>query len=353
MTGPLRVLRLEGDAVARGSAHGETFRESIRAYTEERVALACSGAWAGRPATRADVLGLAERMLPAHRAYDPDVTAEMEARAAAAGISAAEAIIVGGFTDFVDAVRAMGTAPQDDGCTSILTPDGAEPGYYAQTWDMHDTATEHVVLLDLRPADGPAALLFTTVGCVAQIGMNEAGIVVGIDNLTMLDGAVGVTWPHVVRRALACSTLEAAIGAVRTAPLAGGHAYLIRDAHGGGAMIEASASGSAVTRLAGAPLVHTNHVLDDRLRTWEATRAPGLVASSHERLARAHALAAGPLDHAALVALTCDPTLCRRSDPQFHVETSGAVIARPATRELWAVWGRPTERPYERFVVGA
>jgi hypothetical protein len=28
------------------------------------------------------------------------------------------------------------------------------------------------------------------------------------------------------------------------------------------------------------------------------------------------------------------------------------VIARPATRELWAVWGRPTERPYERFVVG-
>jgi isopenicillin-N N-acyltransferase-like protein len=338
-----------GPPTGRPSAFG------IRAYTEERVGLACSGSWAGRPATRADVLGLAERMLPAHRAYDPDVTAELEAMAAAACISAAEAIIVGGFTDFVDAVRAMGTAPQDDGCTSILAPDGAEPGYYAQTWDMHDTATEHVVLLDLRPADGPAALLFTTVGCVAQIGMNEAGIVVGIDNLTMLDGAVGVTWPHVVRRALACATLEAAIDAVRTAPLAGGHAYLIRDAHGGGAMIEASGSGSAVTRLAGAPLVHTNHVLDDRLRTWEASRSAELVGSSVERLATAQRMLAAleeRVDLPGLEALLREPAyICRRSRAPYHVESSGAVICRPDTRELWAVWGIPADRPFQRFVV--
>ncbi|MBW2292563.1 MAG: hypothetical protein JRG94_09650 [Deltaproteobacteria bacterium] len=51
-----------------------------------------------------------------------------------------------------------------------------------------------------------------------------------------------------------------------------------------------------------------------------------------------------------LMALTRDSVaICQRSKPPFHIESSGAAIMRPATGELWAVWGLPSENEYEAF----
>src|SRR5690606_14951825 len=105
--------------------------------------------------TRGDLLELASRCLPAHREYAEGLTDELEALAAAAGITAEEALVVGGYTDFIDVVRAeAGTARVDDTCTAIIVPDSraaAGAGFLAQTWDMHASATPHVVLLDIHP----------------------------------------------------------------------------------------------------------------------------------------------------------------------------------------------------------
>jgi isopenicillin-N N-acyltransferase-like protein len=354
----IRVLRLSGTPRERGLAHGRAFGESIRRYTEERVRLAADGSWAGRPVTRADVLALAEEMLPAHRAYAPDLYEEMVAMAEAAEISAAEAVIVGGFTDFVDAVRARSQAPATpaqsdpaleaelDDCTAILTR-----SILAQTWDMHDSATEHVVMLDVD--DVVPSWVFTTVGCVAQIGMNAAGIAVGINNLAATDGRVGVTWPFVVRKVLQATTLEGARDAITQAPLAGGHNYLVLDAHGQGFNVEAMPTHAAFESLAAHPLVHANHCVVPEARAREAARSPSLLESSHARHARAVELSAGPLDAEALMAFTRDPTICRRSEAPYHVESSGAVVMSPGTRELWAVWGIPVDHAFERFTFTA
>ena len=156
--GPIRRISLAGSPAELGRAHGAAFAEEIRRYAADRVALSTSGSWSGRPATREDVLGLANSMLPAHRDYAPELFDELEALAEACGLSLEEAVIVGGFTDFVDAVRGIaGEAPEEDDCTAILTPDALSGGrgFLAQTWDMHDSATEHVVLLELAPRSGP------------------------------------------------------------------------------------------------------------------------------------------------------------------------------------------------------
>lgn len=352
----LRHLRLSGDPEARGRAHGEAFAAEIREYADERVRLASNGSWAGRPATRADILGLADAMIPAHRAYAPDLCAEMEALAAGAGISPAEALICGGFTDFVDAVRAMGSARIEDNCTAALVPDGRAggAGFLAQTWDMHASATPHVVLLDLQPDHGLAARIFSTVGCLAQIGMNAAGIAIGINNLTAAAGQIGVTWPFVVRKALAQTDLEAALRCVLEADVAGGHNYLLLDAHGNGYDVEAMPAHKATTKLGDSPLLHTNHPIDPRAAALEAKRPADLVTSSHRRLALGEELLSSrAIDLDTLIAFTREPDwICRRSEPPHHMETSGAVILRPRTRELWAVWGLPSENEYERYVVG-
>ena len=114
---------------------------------------------------REAVLEIAQSMLPAHEAFDADLHTEMLAMADAAGITPAEAVIVGGFTDFVDTVRAVVGGPiptevVEDDCTAVIVPDSRTDGagFLAQTWDMHDTATEHVLLLRVRPAEGEARL---------------------------------------------------------------------------------------------------------------------------------------------------------------------------------------------------
>ncbi len=282
--------------------------------------------------------------------------------AIAAGISTAEAVVVGGFTDFVDVLRAGGLTglAEEDDCTAVIVPDdlAGGAGFLAQTWDMHDSATEHVTLVRVMPDSGPAALVFTTVGCLGQIGMNEAGIAIGINNLTASNGRVGVTWPFVVRKALAQTSIEDALLVVLEAELAGGHNYLLFDGDGTGYNIEAMPGYRAVTRLDREPLVHTNHCLDPEAQQLEAPRPADLMRSSVDRLATASDLLAKrvasgeALTTEHLIELTREPeVICRRSTPPHHNESAGAAIMRPNTGDFWACWGIPADNDFEAFRV--
>jgi len=248
-----------------------------------------------------DVAGTPEEMGATHGgvdAHSPTLAAEMRAMADAAGISAAEAIIVGGFTDFVDTVRAAvgGRHPAtviEDDCTAVIVPDGRAggAGFLAQTWDMHDTATEHVILLRTAPADDPAALVFTTTGALGQLGMNALGVCVGINNLTATDGVPGVIWTQVVRDALRAETAV------------------------------------------------------------EGNRADELQESSRRRFAVAtNFLDRTDVETADLMELTREPTaVCQVAHDPYHIESAGGAVMRPRTKEFWAVWGRPAENDYEKI----
>jgi isopenicillin-N N-acyltransferase-like protein len=320
------------------------------------MAIVAAGAWTdGTAVSREAILDLARQMLPAHQSYAPDLYAEMVATGEAAGLSPAEMVVVGGFTDFVDAVRGtFGAAPVEDTCTAFIVPDDRADGagFYGQTWDMHDSATEYIVMLDVTGDDEPRALVFTTVGCVGQIGMNDAGIAIGINNLTSV-GKVGVTWPFVVRKALQQHTIEDATACVVDADLAGAHNYLLFDSKGNGVSIEAMPAALGVEMLEDGPVVHTNHCRRPLTQAEEALRPPALQASSQARLARALDLLDGDsfaLDD--LMALTRDPiAICQVSTPPYDIESCGAAIMRPKTGEFWAVAGRPDLNEYERYVL--
>jgi isopenicillin-N N-acyltransferase like protein len=355
---PIRILDAAGSPEAIGARHGSTYAEEIRHYARERVDLVTNGLWSGGQLSRQDVLAIATAMLPAHERFDADLHAEMMAMAEAAGISPEEAVIVGGFTDFVDAVRAVvgGEVPPtvaEDDCTAVLVPDhrahGA--GFLAQTWDMHDTATAHVVLLRLRPDDAPAATVFTTTGCLGQIGMNSEGVCVGINNLTALDGRIGVTWPSVVRRMLATSTADEALGVLLDAELAGAHNFLVLDREGDGYDIEAMPTARPVTALGDDPVVHTNHALDPAAAAVHAPKEAGMMASSQARLDTAiELLADGPIDAERLMALTREPgAICQTAVAPYHIESSGAAVMRPRTGDFWACWGLPVDNDFEHI----
>jgi len=358
----IRVLDLKGTPEQIGRAHGRAYGDDIRRYCDERIHLVMSGLWSGNRLTRPDVLAIAESCLPHHESFADDLTTEMIAVGEAARLTPAEMVIVGGFTDFVDAVRAStgGDLPPEvieDDCTAFLTPNHRSrgSGFFGQTWDMHDTATQFVVLADIAADHKPRSMVFTTTGCIGQIGMNELGLSVGINNLTGAHGRPGVTWPFVVRKALEQTSAEAAKDVILAAPVAGAHNFLIMDADGVGYNIEAMASRSSVTKLEEDPIVHTNHALDPDSIAVQIPRPAQLQESSEQRLATARALLAeGEITEEMLMALTREEgSICQVAYDPYRVESCGATIMRPATKDFWAVWGLPSENEYEHFTLGA
>lgn len=378
----IRIIDVSGTPAEMGLAHGHAARTQLRAFAEDRVALAASAVWSGQGLSKREVLDLAEACVRAHRDYSPALTAELEGMAEASGLGLAELVIVNGFTDFVDAVygagrgaavvRTPGSEPAADAaapagapapggldnCTAFLVPasrtaDGA--AMLGQTWDMHETAEEHVVVLRGTPVDAPAFVTFTTLGCVGMIGMNEYGVCVGINNLTGGDGQVGVTWPFVVREVLRQRDVGSALRCVQEARLAGAHNYLLMDATGRGLNVEAMSTTAEVTELRAEAVVHTNHCLVPHTERVQRERDAVSQVSSAARLSRGRAL----LDRDGLTpedlqAVTRDPdAICHDAEPPKFVATCGAVIMRPGTLEFWAVQGRPDRGPYERIPLPA
>ncbi len=253
-----------------------------RELTEERLRLACDPLWTGgQRATLDEVLRLGQACLVAHKRYCPELMAEMQGMADATGLGLNELVIMNGFTDFVDVVAnpavlgdhrrdgvVTGAASADGGgCTAfIVAPTAAADGhgYLGQTWDMHSTATPYVLMLDIRPDDGPALMTFTITGCVGMIGMNEHGVAVGINNLLGADGRIGVHWVYVVRKMLAQRTVTAALEVLRGAQLSGAHNYLLLGPDASGAVsgynVEQMATRAHVTPVASI-FAHTNHCL--------------------------------------------------------------------------------------------
>jgi len=355
---PIRVLDVAGSPEQMGAAHGQAYADEIRTYADARIDLVAAGRWSGGPISRSEVLAIAETMLPAHEAFDRDLHIEMCAMAEAAGLTQAEAVVVGGFTDFVDTVRATVGGPMpvtvvEDDCTAAIVPDNRciDGGYFGQTWDMHDAATDHVLMLRVQPDDAPEAIVFTTTGCIGQIGMNAEGVCVGINNLVGLDGTSGVAWTSVVRGMLKTSTADDALQVLLDADLAGAHNFLIFDRDGVGHNVEAMPSVRVVDTLEEMPIVHTNHTLHAETTAVQAPKDDGLMASSDTRLETARKLLAeGDVDEERFFDLTREPdAICQVATEPYLVESSGAAVMRPATGDFWACWGRPAENEYQHI----
>lgn len=375
---PLRTLTISGRPFELGYAHGRAFADEIRLITEERLRLATDPTWTGgRAASAEEVRSLGAACLRAHKIWCPELVDELRGMGEATGLGLSELVTMNGFTDFVDLVATDPAAParlapddprsrdDDGGCTAFVVGQGATRegrALIGQTWDMHSSATPHVLLLEVAPEGSPRALTFTLTGCVGMIGMNEAGVAVCINNLLGADGRPGVHWPFVVRRMLAETTVDRALAVLLDAPLSGGHNYALLGRDGEGALrgynVEATATRTHVAPIE-SHFAHANHCLAQPLQEVERPRKPLSRTSSCNRLAQADAFLAarhGALDVETLMAMTRthvegEMSICAHMQPDYDIESSGACLMSPETGELWALWGLPCQNEYERFVV--
>jgi isopenicillin-N N-acyltransferase-like protein len=224
-----------------------------------------------------------QKYLPYTQAAFPQYVEEVAGIAEGAGVSFPDAWLLNCYEGVAEDQKLMA-------CTSIgvnddVTADGHI--YLAHNEDWISGDSKHVYLVQATPDDGPAFLAMSYGPMLCNVGMNAAGVAVGIDSVYPDDVRVGVPRVLLSRAILAAERLSDAIRACLPNRRAGGYNYLLADRSGEIFNVESSATDHDILYAHDGWLVHTNHYLSPRMQPIEQT---GVYASSNIRLRRAERL---------------------------------------------------------------
>jgi len=240
------VVRLEGDAQARGAAHGEQRRgeigQVVRIYT--------------------DIFGLpdsalrerADHFARVTRAWQPELATEIDAIAAGAGVPAYRIHALNARSELVPP-----TVPAPGECTAVFFSEHALLG---QTWDWLRALEPLINVLDVRHPDGHRVLTLSEPGIVGKIGLSSAGVGVGLNFLRSPETLEGVPVHALLRGLLDARTPDGTEDLIARAGHGRSAHVLLGTATGEGVGLEFT--GSACHRLTPEDgiLVHTNHFLE-------------------------------------------------------------------------------------------
>jgi isopenicillin-N N-acyltransferase-like protein len=336
MSEPIERLTLTGDDPAGwGEQHGEHKREQIRALYDIRLELTLSKT---DLEGEVEVLALAERHLPVLASFDEAGAAELDGIARGSGLTPAQLVVVNHYTDLRDLRRrhlSEDDVVEDEGGCSVIYAPGDDGALLGQTWDMHGSATDYVMLLEVPGPGGERTLLFTITGCVGMTGLTSWGLGMTINNLNSIDARVGVVWPSLVRRALRCRTAAEARDVVLEARVGSGHHYVVADADEIFGVETSGTKKKLIQQGAGKVHLHTNHCLDEEMRATARILPTSTTERRYEALFDAVAARGAPRSAQALWDELDFVSSARKPGEPHGVATCGAfVMDLPARRAL-------------------
>lgn len=234
---------------------------------------------------------------------------------------------------------AAGARPVDDGeCTTAAAQPAATAGgttVLAQTWDWQGDQRGACVLLRVRAPGEPEILTMTEAGMVAKVGLNGAGVAVGLNLLRSLaDGReVGMPVHVLLRKMLQAPSFAAARAMADMAPAAGSSCITLAGAAGELVSLEISPAGVAEVPADGGLLAHANHCLDAGAAGGECAIDPATT-TTRERHSRALELlqaGRGRLEIADFQAILRDHDgdprcICRHPDPRLAPVDRGESV---------------------------
>ena len=340
-----QYIRLSGTPRERGLAYGRAARESIhRVAAEYRVLFDKEAHMSWDEAYRR-----ARVYADPIRAYRPDLIEEMEGIAEGAGLDFGTILLMNARTEV------MFAQVEEDACSVIGVPpevsiDGRT--YLAQTWDWWSIGADTTVILEIDQPPYEKALIITEAGLVGGKGLNEAGVGLSLNALSVAKGQAGVPLHVQMRHALSQPTVPKAVDAVAKARRAGAGCIGLASGDGLVVALETAPKSLDILLCGGHALCHTNHWLSPlMLAGEEATRYS--YTSTYTRLDRIRRLT-GPLegqlgpkelirilsDHAG-----CPDSVCRHDDmtlPEYHRHTSlWCMVLDLTERTLWLTEGSP------------
>ncbi len=337
----MREIRVHGDAFQRGVQHGRQAGAAIRAFVADRMARV--NALRPRPLEPRHVVARCREHAAIVRECLPALDREIRGLAAGAEISADDAYLLQLRRELI---------AFDRDCSSLAYVDPEAGPVIAQNVDLPGGMAPLATILRVDDPLAPRHCLVTFAGLLGYLGINEAGVAIGINMVLSDDWQVGVPPYLLVRHCLTLTSIDDIIHELQRIPRASSRSFLVADAHEV-VNIEMTARELRVLR---SPLhVHTNHFLHPELAVHETLDADAR-ARSKTRLERLRSLVDGG-------ALTVDgvgdfladhgpegASICAHTDGDLRRgETVASVVLTPGRRSLRALAGHPCQNSYRTF----
>lgn len=185
----LQVIKLEGGPKERGKKYGleceGRIRKSIRFYKEifENKSVE-------------NVVELGKFFGNKIKDFDKNYYDELKAMAAAAKVDVNWIFAINARTEILS---------YSNECSAIYN---TYTNQLAQTWDWGKKALDHVVVLDVTPKKGNSFVTVTEAGMLAKIGVNQRGLGVCLNALSVYEKLDGVPIHIILRKILSYSSLE-------------------------------------------------------------------------------------------------------------------------------------------------
>ncbi|MER9020033.1 C45 family peptidase [Mesorhizobium sp. M0510] len=234
------------------------------------------------------------------------------------------------------------------GCTSLMIPgEGDGPAIIAHNDDGAAEILGACLWVEVEPDEGPAWSCFMYPGMVQghTFGLNEAGIVQTVNNISAHDLQPGVPRQIICRAILDARSLDEAVGILKRKDRASGFHHNLGEAKTRRLLsVEAPASGFAGREVA-SPRAHANHLLFSEFDGLEQT----ITQSSRNRQETAdRMIAEGALVGGAEAVLFEESAPIyrdtdRKCDDNIHTLATGVFALFPDRIE-WRVHAAPDER---------
>ena len=342
---------------ARGQLHGQHAAEHIGHSLHNYTALfaSCGIDWpeaCRRASALRDAIG----------ALNPAWIDEMDGIAQGCGQDSASIYALNCRTEILPP-NYLGAATDDGECTAIgVAPQASANGqvWLAQNWDWLGSQRQALVRLHTTTASGVGVRTLTEAGMLAKIGLNDAGLAIGLNILRSNDDGArpGVPVHIMLRELLECDSVAHARQRLTQAQAIGFGASSnipCADAQGEVVSFELAPAGLAEWPAVEGVMTHTNHFLCDTLRPHQAVMGQSLSSAPRLAVASAHG-ARGPHDWHTLQQVLRDQSdgllsICRHPDPALppeqRVESVAGVIMNVTTRQWWIAPHVPSDVAFE------
>ena len=246
-------VRVEGTSYQRGLQYGTQaqarVRLSVQAY-QQTFAHYAGWDW---PAVRRE----AARFEAPIGKFRPAYLEEMRGIADGAGLDLTDVLAINVRTEVMYSAKARNAPreprlPAKHECSAFAyVPAPGQPGstILGQNWDWLLHAAQTLVVLEVRPDDGPDFVTVVEAGLLAKTGMNAAGLGLVTNALvTEADtGEPGLPYHVLLRAILDCGTVTEALKVLQAGLRSSSANYLI--AHASGTALDIEAAPGDFTRL--------------------------------------------------------------------------------------------------------
>ena len=340
-------IHLAGSPEDRGHRLGLAQKAQISHFLGEKLARLNYGR--SEPLTREGIAKQLRAYGDAIAASTPRLWREIVAFSEAAEISREDAILLQTRREMMGYTR----FPAAGDCTSLVRVK-PQAAFLAQTVDLTGEMQEHIQLLHLAGEDiaGGRAIIVSFTGLLGYLGMNAAGLAVGLNLVLAGDWAPGLP-PYLAIRHLIdrAHSVEEGIEILSGLPLASSRNFVLCDCNSA-AMVEYACGRFSV--MSAADLCHANHFVDpdfakiDALNVFAQNSSRARHASAEQVLAEhpGH-----PSARSMLNALSAAPINVQGARDMTRERTVAAVMMSPRAGEMVLRRGDPAHAKDETFTL--